>query len=96
MLGAAAGVQCDARDAVIHHLLNEVGTGEARIAVGEIETVGDRLTAVLVVGDVEAVVDEGFLHQFGLAAIFQHVLTIVIGAIVDGFQHGSQSVLGGV
>ena len=93
LLGAAAGIQRDAGDTVIQHLFHEVGTREARIAIGEVEAVGDGFTAVFVVGDVEAVVEEGFLHQLSLATVFQHVLTIVVGTIIDGFQHGGQSVL---
>ena len=94
LLGAAAGVQRDAGDAVIKHFFHEVGTSEARIAIGEVETVSDGLTAVLVVSNVEAVVGKGFLHQLGLATVFQHVVAVAIGAIVDGLHHGGQSKLG--
>ena len=94
LLGAAAGVQGDAGDAVIQHLFHKVGTGEARIAVSEVEAVGDGLTAVFVVSDVEAVVGEGFLHQLSLAAVFQHVVTIAVGAVVDSLHHSGQCVLG--
>ena len=93
LLGAAAGVQGDAGDAVIQHLFHKVGTGEARIAEGEIETIGDGLTAVLVVGDVETIVGEGFLHQLGFAAVFYDIVAVAIGAIVDGLHHGGEGIL---
>ena len=93
LLGAAAGVQGDAGDAVVEHFFHEVGTGEAWIAVGEVETVSDGLTTVLIIGDVEAVVSEGFLHQFGFAAVFYDIIAVAVGAIVDGFHHGGEGVL---
>ena len=93
LLGAAAGVERDAGDAIIKHFLYEVGTREARIAVCEVETIGDGFTAVFVVGDVEAVVGEGFLHQLGLAAIFDDIVAVTVGAVVDGLHHCSQGVL---
>ena len=93
LLGAAAGVQRDAGDAVVEHLFHEVGTGEAWIAVGEVETIGDRLTAVFIVGDVEAVVGEGFLHQLGFAAILYDIVAVAVGAVVDGLHHGGEGVL---
>jgi len=94
LLGTAAGVQGNAGDAVVEHLFHEVGTGEAWIAVGEVETVGDRLTAVFIVCDVEAVVGEGFLHQLGFAAILDDIVAVAVGAVVDGLHHGGQSILG--
>ena len=93
LLGAAAGVQRDAGDAVVEHLFHEVGTGEAGIAVGEVETVSDGLATVFIVGDVETVVGEGFLHQLGFAAILDDVVAVAIGAVVDGLHHGSEGVL---
>ena len=93
LLGAAAGVQRDAGNAVVEHLFHEVGTGEARIAEREVETISDGLAAVFVVGDVEAIVGEGLLHQFGFATVFYHIVAIAISAIVDGLHHGSEGVL---
>ena len=93
LLGATAGVQRDAGDAVVEHFFHEVGTGEAWITVGEIEAIGNGLTAVLVVGDVEAVVSEGFLHQLSFAAVFYDIVAVAIGTVVDGLHHGSEGIL---
>ena len=93
LLGAAAGVQRDAGDAVVEHLFHKVGTGEAWIAVGEVETVSDGLATVFIVGDVETVVGEGLLHQLGFAAILDDVVAIVVGAVVDGLHHGGEGIL---
>ena len=96
LLGAAAGVERDCGDAVVEHFFHKVGTGETGIAIGEIEAVGDRFSTVFVVGDVEAVVGKGFFHQFGFATIFQDIFAIVIGSVVDCFQHCGEGVLSGV
>ena len=93
LLVAAAGVQRDGRDAVVHHLLDEVGALEARIAVGEIESVGDRLSEVFVVCDVEACCEECVLHQLRLATVFENVVTVVVDSVVDSFQNACESVL---
>ena len=90
---AAAGVERDAGNTVVQHLFHQVGSCEAGIAEGEIETVSDRFAAVLVVGDVEAVFGESFLHQFCLSAIFQHVVTVVVSAVVNRFQDGGEGML---
>ena len=96
LLLAAAGVERDAGDAIVHHFFHQVGTCEARIAEGEVEAVGDRFAAVLVVCDVEAVLGEGLLHQLSLATVFEHVVAIAVGTVVDGLQHGGEGILGGV
>ena len=93
LLGAAAGVQRDAGDAVVKHFFHEVGTSEARIAVGEVEAIGDGFTAVFVIGDEEAVVSEGFLHQLSFATVFNDIVAVAVGAVVDSLHHSSQGIL---
>lgn len=90
---AAAGVQRDGRDAVIHHLLDEVGALEAWIAVCEIEAVGDRLSEIFIVCDVETCCEECVLHELGFSAVLENVVTVVVDAVVDSLQNALQSVL---
>ena len=96
LLGAAAGVQRNARNTVVEHFFHEVGTSETRIAEGEVETISDRLAAVFIVCDVETIVCESFLHQFGFAALLYDIVAVAVGAIVDSLHHGSEGVLCGM
>ena len=93
---AAAGDQGDGADAVVEELAQQLVAGHTRVGHREVETVGQRLVAVLVIDDDEAVVGEEFLHDGGFLAVLLHVVDIVVGAVVAGLEDGGHRVLRGV
>ncbi len=93
LLVGARDVEGDGTDAVADELVEQGDTFVAGVAEGEVETVTNILTHILVVDDIEAVVGEEFLHDAGLLAVLTDVLDEVEGAVVGALEHGGHGVL---
>ena len=65
----------------------------ARITDGEIETVGNGITQIIVVYQVETVAQEDFFQAAGTFTVYFHFIKKVVLIFISCFKHGGKSIL---
>ena len=96
LLMTACGDEADGRHTIVHQLARQLPAGHARIANGEVETVGNGFVEVFVIYDVESMAGKNLLQPFCAAAVFTYVFPEIIYTVACGFQHGGKGILGTV
>ena len=95
MLERTGSVEVDARYTIVDELLDEFRTAHARVGEREEETIADRFTDIIWIGDSEAIGAEYLLHLLGTDGIFPGVLNEVDLALTAESQHLGIAILRG-
>ena len=73
---------------IIHQFASEFKVGHTRILHREIEAIGQRLSLIIVIDEIEAIVKEALFEDAGASTILTDLSDKVIATITSGFHPG--------
>ena len=89
-------VEWEHGDAVVHQLAGQLEVAHAWVLHGEVETVSQWGTKVIVIDEIEAVGQEHVLHVLGSAAILPHICQEVVLSVASSFHQRGHCMLNAV
>ena len=92
-LMASGSYQRNGAYAVVHQFPCKFSATHTRIADGEVETVGNGITQIIVVYQMETVAQEDFLQAVSTFAVHFHFIKEVVLTFIGCFKHGGKSIL---
>ena len=93
LLMAACSDEADGTHTIVHQFVGQCAAVHARIANGEIETIGNGLVDVRIIDDVEAMAQENLLEFLRPLAIDHHIVTEIVLTITCRSHHLRHGIL---